>query len=380
MMRFLLAYVAIFGGLHGYLYWKVRAAFPRMRRPLRWALAALLPVMVFAPMVVRLLDRAGLLPFPSFFSMLVLSWMVVAFWLFVICLCADLWWVATRLAGLAVPRARRFSPERRSVLITGAGLAAAGFAWGLVEAADIRAKEVAITTPHMPPGSDPFRIVQISDVHLGRLVGEGRLATILGVAASLRPDVLVSTGDLVDADIPNDGALARMLADAPAPLGKFAVTGNHEFYAGLERSLEFHRAAGFRVLRGESAVVDGRVRIAGVDDPARPGLGADPVTDEHLALPEAPNGMPTVFLKHRPVVEESSAGRFDLQLSGHVHGGQVFPFGLIVRMIYPRGPGLHTLPGGGRLYVSRGSGTWGPPIRVLAPPEVTLFTLRPAKG
>jgi predicted MPP superfamily phosphohydrolase len=112
----------------------------------------------------------------------------------------------------------------------------------------------------------------------------------------------------------------------------------------------------------------------GVDDPSGPGYGSS-ITGEKAVLSSASKGKFTLFLKHRPVVDEESAGLFDLQLSGHVHDGQIFPFRLITRLFYPFIAGLYHLRPGSALYVSRGSGTWGPPIRVLAPPEVTVIEL-----
>jgi len=251
-------------------------------------------------------------------------------------------------------------------------------AWGLYEAAAIRVVEVTLVTDRLPPGSDPIRIVQVSDVHLGLIIGERRLNKILALVREARPDVFVSTGDLVDASPDSIDVLAPLLAAVEAPLGKFAVLGNHEFYHGLEHSLSFHRRAGLELLRGRAVSVDGRLTVAGVDDPAGRRTGTPLFLDEAEALPprESADGF-VVLLKHQPVVQAESLGRFDLQLSGHIHGGQVFPFGLIVRLVYPYATGLHRLGQGSRLYINPGTGTWGPPMRVLAPPEVTVITLRP---
>jgi predicted MPP superfamily phosphohydrolase len=116
------------------------------------------------------------------------------------------------------------------------------------------------------------------------------------------------------------------------------------------------------------------MNIVGVDDPAGPGFGSSSRGEREL-LAAASNGAFTLFLKHRPGVDEQSVGLFDLQLSGHVHDGQIFPFRLITRLFYPFICGLHYLPGNSMLYVNRGSGTWGPPIRFLAPPEVTVIDI-----
>jgi hypothetical protein len=124
--------------------------------------------------------------------------------------------------------------------------------------------------------------------------------------------------------------------------------------------------------------VTDELSIVGVDDPAAVGFGVAAHTGKRTALATVAPGRFVILLKHQPVVAADAARLFDLQLSGHVHKGQIFPFGLIVRLVYPVRTGLTELPAGGRLYVSRGTGTWGPPMRVLAPPEITLIEIAAA--
>jgi len=157
--------------------------------------------------------------------------------------------------------------------------------------------------------------------------------------------------------------------------GKFAVTGNHEFFVGADRALDFTARAGFTVLRGEAASLAGVLMIAGVDDPAWRWMGVPVHTDEKALLSALPRERFTLLLKHQPVVDRNSLGLFDLQLSGHTHGGQIFPSGLLVRMADRMRNGLTSLIPHGHLYVSRSAGTWGPPMRLGAPPELTLIDL-----
>jgi len=139
------------------------------------------------------------------------------------------------------------------------------------------------------------------------------------------------------------------------------------------------KQAGFHVLRGEGTSVAGLITIAGVDDPAVIGYGRSGEVPEKEVLSGLPKDKFTLFLKHRPDVEKNAIGLFDLQLSGHAHKGQIFPWTLIVRLVFPQIAGLYDLSSGSVLYVSRGSGTWGPPIRFLAPPEVTIIDLLPGE-
>jgi hypothetical protein len=207
------------------------------------------------------------------------------------------------------------------------------------------------------------------------IVRDERLTRILKEVKKSNPDIFISTGDLVDAQINRLEGLAEMLREINPRYGKFAITGNHEFYAGLPQSLEFTRKAGFTVLRGEGLTVAGLINLAGVDDPARlsPGLFKG-VTEKEL-LSRLPREKFTLLLKHRPDVDKNALGLFDLQISGHTHQGQIFPFRLITRLVFPYDGGSFQLPNHSVLHVSRGTGTWGPPIRFLAPPEVTVYEL-----
>ena len=251
--------------------------------------------------------------------------------------------------------------------------------YGVFEATQIRTEHVTIRTVKLPRAIERLRIVQISDVHLGLIVGKNRLKRIIRQIIIAKPDILVSTGDLVDGQMDNLLDVADMLKSVSPPFGKFAVTGNHEFYAGLDRSLAFTEKAGFFVLRGEVRTIANIINIAGVDDPAGGPYEPGNLLSEKDLLSNLPRDKFTLLLKHQPRVEKESLGRFDLQLSGHTHKGQIFPFGLITNLFYQTNAGLEVLKDNAKLYVSRGSGTWGPPMRFLAPPEVTVIDLVQAK-
>jgi hypothetical protein len=261
-------------------------------------------------------------------------------------------------------------------------------AWGIVtavygyfEALDIKTQRLVIETPKLPRSVGKLTIVQVSDLHLGLIVRKERLERIVAQIKSASPDILVSTGDLVDGEINRLTGLAELLSEIRPRYGKFAVTGNHEIYAGLRQALAFTEKAGFKVLRGESVVAGGMVDIAGVDDPVIGRISNEAPASEKRLLETLDRERFTLLLKHRPAVDPASLGLFDLQLSGHVHKGQIFPFNLLTHLFYPVKMGHSRYPQGSALYVSRGTGTWGPPIRFLAPPEVTVIELRhPGKG
>jgi len=232
-----------------------------------------------------------------------------------------------------------------------------------------------LKTSKIPKEVGRLKIAQISDVHLGMIVREERLTRILQDVRKATPDIFISTGDLVDAQINRLEGLAEMLREINPRYGKFAITGNHEFYAGLPQSLEFTQNAGFSVLRGEALTLAGLINLAGVDDPAGQSMGLFRGVPEKELLSGLPREKFTLLLKHRPDLDKNALGLFDLQISGHTHQGQIFPFRLITRLFYPYEGGSFHLPNHAILHVSRGSGTWGPPIRFLAAPEVTVYEL-----
>jgi hypothetical protein len=374
MGLFLTVFFFIYSLLHFYLFMRAKAALgfgPALAVPL----TLFLVVMITAPVVMHLLENAGFGLLARVTAYVGYTWMALLFLLFCTLLVTDVYRLSVHLAGAGTGGRLswlRFSP-RSCFLLSLAGAAAIGF-YGWFEAGAVRVEAIGIATSKIPVGAGPLRIVQISDVHIGLTVSENRLKKIMRIVREAHPDILVSTGDLVDGSMDGRKESIELLQAVTPRYGKFAITGNHEFYAGLGQALAFTNKAGFHILRGEAVTVGDVINIVGVDDPSGPGYGSSS-TGEKAVLSSVSKGKFTLFLKHRPTVDAESAGLFDLQLSGHVHDGQIFPFRLITRFFYPFIAGLYHLHDGSALYVSRGSGTWGPPIRVLAPPEVTVIEL-----
>ncbi len=375
MALFLLLYLTLYGSTHAYALWRARALLA-LGPVASLALAAWMALMVLAPVLVRLSERAGweaaarALAWVGYLWMGLLFLYVCAAW--TLDLVRPLAALAARLCGAAVPT---WVFGAKASFLLALALAAAGNLYGFFEARAVRTRHVEIFSDKVPRSVGRFRIVQISDVPLGLLVRGSQMDRIARAVAAAKPDLLVCTGDLVDGEPARVNGLSERLAALNAPAGKLAVTGNHEFYAGLEQSLAFTRKAGFTLLRAEKVVLGGWLEVVGVDDPAGSRGTQAPHLEEAPLLEGAAPSRFLLLLKHRPVVGGGTAGRFDLQLSGHVHGGQLFPFHLAVRAAYRLGPGLQAVGGGSRVYVSRGSGSWGPPVRLFAPPEVTVIDL-----
>ena len=374
MIWFLFLFFAIYGSMHAYAFWKLHAAFPRLGR-WRWALAGLLVLLVLCPVLVRVLERRLGWHWVSVVGVYNYTWFVTVFWLFCLGLVLDLWNVLAWVTARAVPKAKTLALSPRARLAFCGVAIVAAYCWGyFVEAPNIRVRRVTLPASGL---ERPVRLVQISDLHLGETAKLARLQRITRLVAAAEPDVIVSTGDLVDGAAHHLNGFSELLEELEAPLGKFAVLGNHESYAGVDHCLQFHRAAGFQVLRSEMVEVAPGLHVAGVDDPAGEQRGHTVQTSEDF-LPLAGDPSFTILLKHRPYIAKESIGRFDLQLSGHTHGGQIFPFALITAGRYDYNRGLYEPPNGSIIYVSPGAGTWGPPVRVSSPPEITVFDLTPA--
>ena len=373
---FLIVFILVYGGLQAYVMHKAVAAFGLSGRR-RLAAYAWGGFMTLSPMLLWPLEHCDCRLLVGGFAALVYGWMGMSFLFFWLALAVDVWRLLSRPFRLPVP-----TPRHAFLGMAAATVALS--AYGVHEALNPRVERLEIVTDQLPPGTGRVRIVQISDVHLGVTMGPRRLPGILEQVKALAPDILISTGDLVDGGAVHlEGSAARFAAIQP-PLGKYAVMGNHEQYRGLAESLAFHDQAGFRSLRGEAVEVLPGLIIAGVDDPGRggPGVvapGGAATTDDAALLQSLPSGKFVLFLKHQPVLPRQGLERVDLQLSGHTHGGQIYPFVWLTRLRYALASGLHDLPGGGHVYVSRGTGTWGPPMRVLAPAEITLIELVPEK-
>jgi len=217
----------------------------------------------------------------------------------------------------------------------------------------------------------------ITDLHVGLIVGVDQVQRLVTAIKREKPDLVVATGDTVDGLISHSNGVSALLHEITAPLGKFAVFGNHEYYVGLGQSRRFLEQSGFKVLQNQTALTGDNLALVGVDDPAASRFGQYQPVDEAVLLTSVPKERFLILLKHRPEMGAGSSGLFDLQLSGHVHKGQIFPFNLLTWLRFPVRAGMNRLAGGSRLYVSRGTGTWGPPIRFLAPPELTVIDLVP---
>jgi len=379
MSLFFAAIFAVYGGMHVYTFFRARNALG-FGAGTGIALALFMLAMTFAPFFIRLFERHEYQLAARVLSWAAYLWMAALFLFFCSSIVLDLVNVLARIVAW-IPRAgfsSFFVPAKASFFAC-LGLSLVICVYGYFSALDIRTERLRIETAKLPAHVNRLTLVQISDVHLGLIVNCSRLKKIVDIVKAEKPDIFVSTGDLVDAQINNMEGMADLLRSVQAPYGNYAITGNHEYYAGIQQALAFTRECGFTLLRGEAAK-NVAINIVGVDDPAGVQMKLDKPEPETALLSDLPKGRFTLLLKHRPVVDQEAAKLFDLQLSGHTHKGQIYPFTYVSEVAYPLNAGRFDLPGGSILYVSRGTGTWGPPIRFLSPPQITVIELVRKKG
>ncbi|BCJ65535.1 metallophosphoesterase [Polymorphospora rubra] len=276
-------------------------------------------------------------------------------------------------------------PGRRLLLARGAaifaGLTATGLTGYGVSTAlgPPRIDRVRIPLARLPRAMDGLRIATVSDIHLGPLLGRPHTQRIVDLINGLDADLVAVVGDLVDGPVAELGPAAAPLADLRSRHGSFFVTGNHEYYAGVQEWVAEVDRLGLRVLENERQEIvtpRGALDLAGVNDPAGEGTGATGGPDFEKALGGRDPQRPVVLLAHQPVMaQEAARYDVDLQLSGHTHGGQIVPFNLLVGLEQPVVSGRGNVDGT-EVYVTNGAGFWGPPVRVGAPPQISLVELR----
>jgi predicted MPP superfamily phosphohydrolase len=278
-------------------------------------------------------------------------------------------------AGVADPARSRIS----TAVVAAVSLVL--LSWGYTEAMRVsRVRRLDVTLPRLGKAFDGLRVVLLTDTHYGPIDRARWSARVVEVVNALNPDIVAHTGDIADGEVSERRAQAAPLGEVRAELGRVYVTGNHEYFSGAQRWVEHMAALGWEALHNRHVVVSrgaDKLIIAGVDDRTAAGSGVPGHhTDHAAALAGTDPELPVLLLAHQPhQVDGAVAHGVDLQLSGHTHGGQMWPFHYLVRLDQPVLQGLSRHGERTQLYTSRGTGFWGPPFRIFAPSEITLLTL-----
>lgn len=358
MTTFLLGFFTLYSLLHLYFFLKLRLVL-RMGYALGLSISFFLLLMVISPVLVHFFQKNG----PKILSLILnyvgYSWMGFIFLFFCSGILLDL------LSGtFSLFFRKNFPGSARLSFMIPVGVSVLLWTYGYFEAKTIKLNRISLHS------NQDLRIVHISDLHLGQTTDKVLVENLLKLVRDLQPQIILAAGDIVDGEVDQIEEFADLFKRIEAPLGKYAVTGNHEYYAGIRKSTTFLENSGFRVLRNEVVEILPTLTLVGFDE-----ILSEREIENHI-LRDLSGKNFVVVLKHRPVVYEENVDLFDLQLSGHTHGGQIFPFRFITRMFFRHVSGLEKLGKRSFLFVTRGVGTWGPRIRVFSPPEVTLIELK----
>ena len=292
-----------------------------------------------------------------------------------------------RFIGGRLPsqKAKGPDPDRRQFLSRGVaaatvlGASTAG-AVGVNTALDEpELKKIGVTLTDLPDGLKGFRIAQLSDIHIGATIKGDFLRTVVARVNALKPDMVAITGDLVDGSVERLGPHTACLADLRSTHGTFFVTGNHEYYSGADEWIAELTRLGIKVLRNEHVTLEhggDKIDIVGVDDWRARGFGDSHKHDPDKACAGRDPHRKAIMLAHQPKsIHDAARLNMDLVLSGHTHGGQIWPFSLAVRLVQPYVSGLNQHSERTWIYVHCGTGFWGPPMRVGVNAEIALLTL-----
>jgi predicted MPP superfamily phosphohydrolase len=343
---------------------------------------------------------------PQKLAIVAFFWLGLMFYLVTILVAWDAlrsaWRIASRLysrfqpppsaaePGAAVAPVAELPREARRVfvarMVAGTALVASGGigAFGVRSALwEITMPEIPVKLARLPKALDGYTIALLTDVHIGHLLDGRFLRQLAEMTNRARPDLIAIGGDLVDGRVEHIGSQVAELRRLRARDGVCFVTGNHEYYSGAGPWIDFLGKLGMRVLMnqrvslGDAAASGAQFDLAGIPDHRASGLGNQIAPDARAATRGRDDARELVMLAHQPVqIADTSRVGAGLQLSGHTHGGQIYPFGAVALIHQPYLAGLHLHePSGTQVYVSRGAGFWGPPLRVLAPAEIALIRL-----
>jgi hypothetical protein len=348
----ILIVLSILGSFHLYMWWRLVAPLPEPWRCVGTVVLCLgMPSFVASMLVSRKMTRES----RKVLLMIGYMWFGIATYLM----------LGAIISNIAVVFG---APPTTMAALGGIG-AIGAVIYGLVHVTrGAQVKRVDLALPGL--GVQEYRVVQLTDVHIGTMLGEKFAQDVVDKVNALTPDLIVITGDFVDGNLDELRADVEPFRDLRAKDGVLSVTGNHEYYWQTEAWLEHIRSLGIRVLRNERVTIEGVMQVAGVDDSSQ-------TEDVPRAVEGRDPSLPLVLLAHHPSTIRRSQDKVDLQLSGHTHGGQLLPLGWLARLFEPAVSGFAKF-GRTWLYISEGTGYWGPPMRVGTTQEITHLTLRPA--
>jgi hypothetical protein len=375
-------------GLVHWFFWRRLVKAMKFKRTTHIALTILIAVLWLSLPVSMILGRFLSFPARYLVTWPAFVWMGVMVVILMLLLIVDLAKLGRWLYRRFAPAKEIENPERRLFMTRGVGLgilAVTAVVTGISVRGALRepgVRRVRVILPDLPPALDGLVIAQITDLHVGEVIQRPFVEAVVSRINGIGADLIVSTGDLVDGTVAHLSPHVAPLGALRSRLGTFFVTGNHEYYSGVGPWIDEVTRLGMRVLRNERITLgegDARFDLAGVDDSGT-GRGRYPKghgADVAKALSNPVPGRPVILLAHQPKeIFAATKHGASLVLSGHTHGGQIWPFRHLVGFAQPYIDGLHHHDAKTWIYVSRGTGFWGPPLRFLTPSEITRIELR----
>jgi hypothetical protein len=369
--------LSLYGLINAYIFARGWRAVPS-RPAWRVLYAVLFAFFLSAFLLGRYLEHSGPSSLSAFLIWVGSFWLAAMLYFVLVCIVIDF----ARLANHFVPffpSAVTADPRRARTVALGISvlLVALIVLGGHVNALLLRTRTLRLDIPKAVPGPKTLNIVFASDIHLGSIVGASRLRTIVDRINALSPDVVILGGDIVDEDLTDvlKMNVGEALKDLRAPLGVYAVTGNHEYIGGIGPAVEYLTSHNVRMLRDEVIRIRGDVYLVGREDSSAPrhtGVERTPLADLMAGVDKR---LPVIVLDHQPRnLEEAASLGADLEICGHTHNGQLWPWNLLVHAFYDLNYG-YTRVGSMDVYVSSGAGTWGPPVRVGTHAEIVNVIL-----
>jgi len=333
-------------------------------------------VFAFAFVIGRLLERIWPSSIAYSISMVGSIWLAAMIYFFLICIVLDI------LSLFPFPVQLQIFIDSASgkfyLLIGSLAFVTLLISYGYLNARNPRIKKISLDIEKQGISRDSIKIVAVSDVHMGSIIGPKRVGTLIKMINNQKADLVLFAGDLLDEDTGPvvQQNLGSSLENIKADLGVYAITGNHEYIGGVHKAVPFLEKHGIKVLRDEWVLIDNLLYIAGREDrDMRRYLGKPRKSLDSLLL-GTDSAKPLLVLDHQPMqLHESQEAGVDLQISGHTHHGQIWPFQLITKKIFEISWG-YKKKGNTHFYVSSGFGSWGPPVRIGTRPEIVVISLK----
>ena len=379
--RLILWYISfscVFLAVNAYIFARGWQALPATRA-VRWPYAGLYLVLSCSYFIGRGVERLSICAASDAFFWIGSFWFGAILYFIIAALLAE----AARL----LDRVLHFLPEKGSpgygrlklaVLACAVTVTVALLGAGFIHARDTRVTRLELEVPKRASDRDSLTIALATDIHLGTIISNGRLATMVATINGLKPDIVLLCGDMVDEDVApvlkkNMGAL---LKDLRSRYGTYAVTGNHEYYGNAEETCRYLERSGITMLHDRVVKIGNSFYLAGRDDATKETITGESCRPLDDILSGIDRRLPVILMDHNPGRMDETNGRpVDLSLSGHTHNGQLWPIGLVTRQVYGLNRGYRKI-GATHFYVSQGFGTWGPPARVGTDSEIAFITVR----